>query len=114
MWLQIVVAVIVYNVSLIIYRLFFHPLAKFPGPNLAAATGWYEAYFDLLVAPRGQFMYEMERMHRIYGPIVRINPHEIHIQDSSWTETLYSNPANVTCLWFLVYISLTLHLGYSG
>jgi hypothetical protein len=87
--------VALYNVALTIYRLFLHPLAAFPGPKLAAATGWCEAYYDLAVLPRGQFMHEINRLHQIYGPIVRITPDELHIDDSTWAETLYSNPSGV-------------------
>lgn len=80
-----------YAISLAIYRLLFHPLASIPGPKLAAATGWVEAYYELLHGEGGQFLFRYREWHEKYGPIVRISPHEVHIQDSSYYETFYSN-----------------------
>ncbi|RAQ58815.1 cytochrome P450 [Aspergillus flavus] len=95
------IALAVYTASLAIYRLFLSPLAKFPGPTLAALTGWYEVFFDVLLG--GQFMWEIERLHGKYGPIVRINPHELHIKDPDYYNTLYAGPTRRRdkYLWFL-------------
>ncbi|KAI1743354.1 putative cytochrome P450 [Xylaria scruposa] len=82
------------TLGLVLYRIYLHPLAKFPGPKLAAATGWYETYIDLFQRPQGNFMEEISKMHQEYGPIVRINPHEIHICDSTWLDTLYTGPTH--------------------
>jgi hypothetical protein len=63
--LGLVAAYTVYGVLLVIYRLYFSPLAKYPGPKLTAATLWYEFYFD--VVKRGKFAWEIKRMHEVYG-----------------------------------------------
>lgn len=57
-----------YLITLAIYRLFFSQIAGFPGPKLAAATGWYEFYYDYWL--NGTYIFEIERMHRKYGEFV--------------------------------------------
>ncbi|CAG8959842.1 hypothetical protein HYFRA_00001751 [Hymenoscyphus fraxineus] len=82
---------IFYGFALGIYRLYFHPLAKYPGPRLAALTGWTEAYYELFHGDGGQFIFVYAKWHEKYGPIIRINPDELHISDSYFYETLYSS-----------------------
>lgn len=61
----ILVVIAVYFVSHVIYNLFFSPIAGFPGPKLAAATGWVEFYHDYF--RQGRYIYEIEKMHQKYG-----------------------------------------------
>ncbi|KAJ6139929.1 hypothetical protein N7471_006415 [Penicillium samsonianum] len=71
-----------------VYHVYFHPLSKFPGPKLAAATFLYEFYYDVIKS--GMYIWEIERMHEKYGPIVRINPREIHIRDSAYYDEIHA------------------------
>ncbi|KAI9150722.1 cytochrome P450 monooxygenase sdnE-like [Paramyrothecium foliicola] len=85
--LAIVSLVTVYWLILAVYRLFISPLANFPGPKLAALTGCYESNYDLV--HKGKYLFGIEKMYDKYGPIVRINPFELSIRDSSYYDTLY-------------------------
>ena len=60
-----VIALTLYNIILIVYRLYFSPIARLPGPKLAAATHWVELYYDIIRG--GQFTYQIERWHEKYG-----------------------------------------------
>lgn len=64
-WQGITVLVAIYVLSLIFYRLFLHPLARFPGPKLAAITRYYEAYYDMV--QNGQYTFKIAELHNKYG-----------------------------------------------
>ncbi|EHK21118.1 uncharacterized protein TRIVIDRAFT_90966 [Trichoderma virens Gv29-8] len=72
-----------------VYRLYFHPLSHIPGPKLTACTHLYEFYHNI-IRP-GMFLFEIEKMHQQYGPIVRINPREIHICDPDFYDEIYAS-----------------------
>ncbi|PYH49237.1 cytochrome P450 [Aspergillus saccharolyticus JOP 1030-1] len=81
---------LLFTAGLIIYRLTLSPLARFPGPRLAAATGLYEMYYQLVQG--GIFTWKINELHDQYGPIVRVKPNELHIRDPDYYATLYSGP----------------------
>ncbi|KAK0763227.1 LOW QUALITY PROTEIN: hypothetical protein N5P37_004213, partial [Trichoderma harzianum] len=78
----------VYKLLRPIYNITLHPLAGFPGPVLAGASYWYEGYFDLILW--GRYTGEIARMHEKYGPIVRINPDELHCSDPHFIDEIFA------------------------
>jgi hypothetical protein len=56
---------LLYLIGLAIYRLYLSPLAKFPGPKLAALSKWYEFYYEVVL--KGQFTFRIQEMHKKYG-----------------------------------------------
>jgi hypothetical protein len=63
---QIVTCIpIIYIAGLTVYRLYFSPIARFPGPKLAALTQWYEIYWN--VYKTGQFTFHLQDLHDRYG-----------------------------------------------
>lgn len=109
----LLVVVVVYLVSLAIYRLYLHPLSRFPGPKLAALTNYWELYQDFFREESGYLFIELDNLHNKYGerfprrqiylhpyqrpagPIVRIRPNEVHVKDSNWMDVLYTGPSDV-------------------
>ncbi|KAI1816778.1 cytochrome P450 [Poronia punctata] len=55
------------------YLLYFHPLAKFPGPRIAAVSNIWYAYHWL----SGRYPWATEEALRTYGDVVRIAPNEL-------------------------------------
>ncbi|KAG9242947.1 cytochrome P450 [Calycina marina] len=77
------------------YRILYHPLARFPGPKISAATRWREAYYDLFYGMGGQYTREISRMHEEYGPVLRIGPNEISVNDPWFHEQVYATHPEV-------------------
>ncbi|KAJ4865711.1 cytochrome p450 domain-containing protein [Trichoderma breve] len=82
LWIAYYILWALYNISP------FHPLNHIPGPKLAAATFLYEAWYDLIL--HGRYTHEIKRMHEIYGPVVRINPEELHFDDIAFVDEIYA------------------------
>jgi hypothetical protein len=103
-WSFVTVSVI-YVILRCVYNLYFHPLRKIPGPKMAAMCSWYDFYSDIIKG--GTYLWQVKKMHDEYGtksmhtltachltlsagPIVRINPNEVHIDDPQFYPTIYS------------------------
>ncbi|KAI1185664.1 cytochrome P450 [Nemania serpens] len=56
-----------------IYNVFFHPLAKYPGPRLASISDIWVAYYY----SSGKWPWVVERAIKQYGDIVRIGPNSL-------------------------------------
>lgn len=94
-----------YVILLVVYRLYLSPLAKFPGPNLAAATLWYEFYYDVTL--RGKYTWKIAELHKKYGMFRRLMP------SHSWETfpTSYQAPssasARMSCILMIPSISVS-------
>lgn len=86
LWATLCILIIVWIALLYLYRITFHPLASFPGPKLAGMTLWYEFYYDFFL--RGRYVFKVKEMHEKYGPIVRVTPDELHVNDPSFVPEL--------------------------
>lgn len=51
----------------VVYQLYFHPLAKYPGPFLGKLTDWRAGYFSWT----GDLHIDMWRCHQKYGEFAR-------------------------------------------
>jgi hypothetical protein len=88
--------------ALFIYRIYFHPLAKVPGPLSNKFTGWPH---HIATAAGRRYLYP-HSLHQIYGkllsslngiiiqppgPVVRISPSKVSFNTSTALHTIYGN-----------------------
>ncbi|KAK0612188.1 isotrichodermin C-15 hydroxylase [Immersiella caudata] len=81
--LIVVLSLITISATRVIYNVFFHPLAKFPGPLLYGASSIPMIYQQL----RGNITIKTHELHEKYGDVVRIAPWELsYISAASWKD----------------------------
>ncbi|KAF5021491.1 hypothetical protein F66182_6465 [Fusarium sp. NRRL 66182] len=74
-----------------VYRLYFHPLARYPGPFWARISG-FPAYYHTLSKNRQIWFWQLQQR---YGTSVRISPNSVLINTPTGLRTIFNNKANV-------------------
>ncbi|KAL2128590.1 hypothetical protein VTI74DRAFT_8957 [Chaetomium olivicolor] len=72
-----------------IYRLYIHPLRRYPGPRLWAVSRlpW------LASTVKGTIIHDLQSLHNQYGPVVRVAPNELSYITPAAAKPIYqSNP----------------------
>lgn len=81
---------VLWRVGLVVYRLFFHPLAKYPGPKLYAASN---IPFQWKSNISGTLTLESKTLYDKYGPIVRVAPDHLSVDGSiAWPQIFQHRP----------------------
>ncbi|OQE16256.1 hypothetical protein PENFLA_c028G07104 [Penicillium flavigenum] len=86
--LSLLTTATLYELSRIVYNLFFHPLRKFPGPWMAGATSGWRVYKEVI--KQETLAQELFVLHERYGDIVRIAPNELHFGSPSAFHDIYN------------------------
>jgi len=73
-----------------VYRLWLHPVAKYPGPLFGRLTDWY----SVLHCAEGDRHVDLLELHRKYGDIVRFGPNRISINTNEGLKNIYGKKAN--------------------
>lgn len=69
----------------VVYNVYFHPLAKVPGPRTWSATRLPFVWALL----RGTIVHDFEKLHKIYGPVLRVAPDEVTFaSEEAWVDIL--------------------------
>ncbi|KAK5119344.1 hypothetical protein LTR85_007700 [Meristemomyces frigidus] len=77
----------VYQISIYIYNLFFHPLRRFPGPKLAAASCFPRVRHAL----NGELIQWVVQLHLQYGEVVRVTPNELSFSGAEAWKDIYGH-----------------------
>ncbi|KAI6774766.1 hypothetical protein HG530_001524 [Fusarium avenaceum] len=77
--------VVVYYLAALFYSLFLSPLRRIPGPLLARMTRWWE----YRVVKKGKSNQEYIRLHRKYGPVVRVGPNRYSLSQPKDVKKVY-------------------------
>ncbi|KAI1734041.1 cytochrome P450 monooxygenase-like protein [Xylaria scruposa] len=71
--LAVTLSIILYYAAQTVYLLFFHPLAKYPGPKLAAISELWWVW----ALRSDRFPFIIYDLHKKHGDVIRIGPNEL-------------------------------------
>ncbi|TKX23529.1 cytochrome P450 monooxygenase-like protein 24 [Elsinoe australis] len=80
-------SLVLVQLILIVYKAYFGPLSKFPGPKLHALTPIINLYYKF----KGLDVVEKRRLHDTYGPVVRFGPNEISFNTADGWRQIYGH-----------------------
>ncbi|KAH8588948.1 cytochrome P450 [Bisporella sp. PMI_857] len=82
---------VVYILGTGYHNIYLHPLSKFPGPKIFAATELANLYYVF----RGTRVFKVAQLHDKYGPIVRVSPNELsYIIEDAWRDIYTTHKGN--------------------
>ncbi|CAJ2507243.1 Uu.00g084290.m01.CDS01 [Anthostomella pinea] len=89
-WLVVCVGIaLLHQLAWCVYCLYFHPLARFPGPKLAAVSDVWLARTWL----SGRYAKIIQAAHEKYGDVVRVAPNELTFATVQAHRDIYSTPS---------------------
>ncbi|KAK7756017.1 hypothetical protein SLS62_001960 [Diatrype stigma] len=69
----------------IVYYRYFHPLSIFPGPFWGSVTRLWLTYHNI----KADECEVLQALHRKYGPVIRITPALLHVNDATKLPVIY-------------------------
>ncbi|GME33891.1 Cytochrome P450 [Neofusicoccum parvum] len=78
--------------SIVVYRVFFHRLSRFPGPFAARVSRLHSVYKSI---KHLQFHRELQQLHEKHGDVVRIGPRDLSVARVSALHPLAQCPKTV-------------------
>ncbi|KAF5009948.1 hypothetical protein FDECE_3855 [Fusarium decemcellulare] len=88
--------------SMVFYRMFFHPLHRFPGPTFAPVSSLYAVGMSM---KKFHMFLEVQKLHKSKGDFVRLGPSEMSVASPSGVAAIYQNSS--PCLkgpWYNVFV----------
>ncbi|EME39031.1 cytochrome P450 monooxygenase-like protein [Dothistroma septosporum NZE10] len=80
-------ALLLWTLTTVFYRLYLHPLRRYPGPKLWAISRL--PYIRSTV--KGTIVHDFHRLHKQYGSVVRIAPDELSYSTPEATKVIYQS-----------------------
>ncbi|KLO99426.1 Uncharacterized protein Y057_4873 [Fusarium fujikuroi] len=84
------IVILILTVTLVLkalYNIYLHPLSKYPGPRLAAATRLWYCYHCI----QGNLVHALHEAHQKYGDVVRTAPNELSYTDPKAWNDIYGH-----------------------